>query len=147
MLSSVQMYPHINWAIPAVFSFFFFFFVARMRRSVSGPSDSLCPQAVINYRHVSSAQTPPPLPPLCDTGHMIILATNKKCLCNLVLEEFLSCLLSAASIRNLSVAETWMHKIITEIHTCDVFSWEDENMWRFTRSWVTPQILLKVFVF
>lgn len=65
------------------------FFWARMWRSVSGPLDLLCPQAVINYRHVSSAQTPPSLPPLCDTDHIIILTSNKNASAILVLEEFL----------------------------------------------------------
>lgn len=67
----------------------FFFLLARMWRSVSGPSDLPCPQAVINYRHVSSAQTPPSLPPLCDTGHIIILTSNKNASAISVLEEFL----------------------------------------------------------
>lgn len=53
------------------------------------PQISLCPQAVINYRHVSSAQTPPSLPPLCDTGHIIILTSSKNASAILVLEEFL----------------------------------------------------------
>lgn len=43
----------------------------------------LQPQAVINYRHVSSAQSPPSLPPLCDKGHIIILVSNKISVCNL----------------------------------------------------------------
>lgn len=67
----------------------FSFLRARMWRSVSGPSDSPCPQAVINYRHVSSAQTPPSLPPLCDTDHIIILTSNKNASAISVLEEFL----------------------------------------------------------
>lgn len=77
-LSSVQMHPLINWAVCFLLCtpFFFFFFKSTMWRSVSGPSDSPCPQAIINHRHVSSAQTPPSLPPLYDTGCIIILTSN-----------------------------------------------------------------------
>lgn len=66
-----------------------FLFLARMWRSVFGPSDQLWLQALINYGHVSSAQSPPSLPPLCDTGHIIILTSNKNGFAILVVEEFL----------------------------------------------------------
>lgn len=91
---SPEMYSHINWAICAVFflssCFFSFssFLRARMQRAVSGPSDLLHPQAVINYRHVFSAQTPPSLPLLCDKDHIIILTSNKNASAISVLEVF-----------------------------------------------------------
>lgn len=45
-----------------------YLFLATTCRSVSAPLDSPCPQAVINYRRVSSAKAPPFLPPRCDAG-------------------------------------------------------------------------------
>lgn len=82
-----------------------------MWRSVSGPSDSPCPQAVINYRHVSSAQTPPSLPPLCDTGRIIILTSNnnnnkKNASAILVLEEFSPPAFCQPPLSGISAVET-----------------------------------------
>lgn len=133
-----------------------FLFLARMWRSVPGPSDLLCPQAVINYRHVSPAQTPPFLPPRCDTGRIIILASYKNASAILVLEEFLSCcLLSAASIRHHSGWDlSCMHKITKKVHTCDgcsavIFFVPCEKEERigtfcgFTESWAETQLFEK----
>lgn len=89
--------------------------------SVSGLSDSLCLQAIINYRHVFSAQTSPSLPPLCDTGHIIILSSNKNASAILVLEEFLP----LSSVSRLYQASLWWRlplnaqKHKRKIHTCD----------------------------
>lgn len=81
-----------------------------MWRSVSGPSDSPCPQAVINYRHVSSAQTPPSLPPLYDTGCIIILTSNnnnkKNASAILVLEEFSPLAFCQPPLSGISAVET-----------------------------------------
>lgn len=151
-----SMSPIIYWAISAVCTFFFFFFYQNVEICPS-PSVSLCPQAVINYRHVSSAQTPPSLPPLCDTGHIIILTSNTKMpLQSLCWRNFSCCLLSAASIRHLCGGDLhWMHKITKKIHTCDECAgalcslWggrEDENMWGFSGSWLTTWSCFRVFV-
>lgn len=69
---------------------YFFLFKAKMWSSVSGLSlDSSCPQAIINYRHVFAVHTPPSLPLLCDTGHIIIFTSDKNASAILLSEEFL----------------------------------------------------------
>lgn len=50
--------------------------VSTTWRSVCSLSHSRCPQAAINYRRVSSARTPTSAVPLCNTGCIIIQASN-----------------------------------------------------------------------
>lgn len=84
-------------------SLFLFLWVCTWR-FVSGPSDLLQPQAVINYRHVSLAQTLPSLPPLCDKGH-IILTSSRNASAVSVLEVFL------IQSKNLCSEDLlWLHK-------------------------------------
>ena len=97
------------------------FFLARKWRSVSGPSDSPCPQAVINYRHVSPAQTPPSLPPLCDTGHIIILTSNRNASAISVLGGISPPAFCQPALSGISAVETHTEctKAQRKIHTCD----------------------------
>lgn len=80
-------FPHINWATVCLLLFPYFGPESGDLSVVR--SDWPCLQAVINYNRVSLAQTPPSMPPLCDTGHIIILTSNKHASAILGLEEFL----------------------------------------------------------
>lgn len=124
------------------------FFLARMWRSVSGPSDLPCPQAVITTDMFPQLKLHLRCPLSATQTISLSSQATKMPLQSWCWRNFSSCLLSAGSVRDLCGGDLhWMHKITKKIHTCDecagVFCslfrrGESENMWGFTGSWLRP---------
>lgn len=100
------------------------------------PRILLCLQAVINNRHVSPALTPPLLPHLCDTGHIIILTSNKNTSAISPLKEFLLLSVSHSPVVTYTECTKWQKKIHQR---AGVIVCPKRNMWGCTLSWLTPQ--------
>lgn len=122
----------------------FFFLWARMWRTVSGSSDLLHPQAVINYRHVFSAQTPPSLPLLCDKDHII---KQQKRLSNFRAGGIFPCAghLSTRDLCRRSLYRLYKNNRENPCSSIPKRMNGGRDKKGFTWSWLTPQSQLRVF--
>lgn len=101
---------YTNWTISAVVSFLSTVGVQNAKSFMG--LDLLSLQAIINFWHVSSAQMPPLVSSVCDTG-CIILTNRQKCLCNLGVGKISPpafCLMHSTLT---------LHKITKNIDTCN----------------------------